>query len=166
EPCIIQQKLAAEGRYPVLRFEHVKGADLPVASNLFGSYEMLGLALGIAPGEPKHRILERFREREQNPLPTVTVPRDAAPVKQVSIGAGEVDLGKLPILHHAEKDSGKYITVGCLVVRDPDTGILNAGMYRHEVKGHDRLACMFNPTHHAGYIYRRYKELNRRMEAV
>ena len=52
-----------------------------------------------------------------------------------------------------------------VTTRDPDTGILNAGMYRHEVKGRDRLACMFNPTHHAGYIYRRYKELNRRMEA-
>jgi 2,5-furandicarboxylate decarboxylase 1 len=166
EPCVIQQKLAAEGRYPVLRFEKVKGSDLPLASNLFGSYELLGLALGVAPGEPKNMILQRFREREQNPLPTVTVGRDAAPVKQVVIGADDVDLGRFPILHHAERDSGKYITVGCLVVRDPDTGILNAGMYRHEVKGRNRLACMFNPTHHAGYIYRRYRELNRRMEAV
>ncbi len=166
EPCIIQQKLAAEGRYPALRFEKVKGSDLPVASNMFGSYELLGLALGVAPGEPKSKILERFREREAKPLPTVTVGRDAAPVKQVTIAADDVDLGKFPILHHAERDSGKYITVGCLVVRDPDTGILNAGMYRHEVKGKNALGCMFNPTHHAGYIYRRYKELGKRMEAV
>ncbi len=166
EPCVIQQKLATEGRFPVIRFERINGSELPLASNLFGSYELLGLALGVDPGVPKSAILQRFREREHNPLPTVTVASADAPVKQVVRQGAEVDLGALPIVQHAAKDSGKYITVGCLVVRDPDTGVLNAGMYRHEVKGPDRLACMFNPTHHAGYIYRRYKELNRRMEAV
>ena len=166
EPCVIQQKLAAEGRFPVIRFERVNGSKLPLATNLFGSYALLGLALGVDPGKPKGALLERFRERERKPLPTVTVPRESAPVKQVVIRDGAVDLGTLPIVHHAEKDSGKYITVGCLVVRDPDTGILNAGMYRHEVQGPDRIGCMFNPAHHAGYIYRRYKELGRPMQAV
>ena len=166
EPCVIQQKLAAEGRYPVIRCDHVNGSELPLATNLFGSYELLGLALGIDPGEPKSTILERFRTREANPLPTLEIAAAQAPVKQVVIQGDNVDLGKLPIVHHAEKDSGKYITVGCLVVRDPDTGILNTGMYRHEVQGKNRLACMFNPTHHAGYIYRRCKELGQKMEAV
>lgn len=166
EPCVVQQKLAAEGRYPAIRFDRVKGSELPLTTNLFGSYALLGLALGVDPGEPKHRILQRFRAREANPVPTRTVGRDDAPVKQVVMTGGDVDLGILPIVHHAEKDSGKYITVGCLVVRDPDTGVLNAGMYRHEVQGPNRLACMFNPAHHAGYIYRRYKELKKPMPAV
>ena len=56
--------------------------------------------------------------------------------------------------------------MGVLVVRDPETGILNAGMYRHEVQGRDKLGCMFNPAHHCGYIYRKYQELNKKMEAV
>ncbi len=166
EPSMIQQKLAAAGRYPVIRMENVNGSELPLATNMFGSYELLGLALGVDPGTPKSEILQRFRGRIANPLATVTVGRDAAPVKQIVHKDGDVDLTKLPIVHHAEGDSGKYISVGCLVVRDPDTGILNAGMYRHELKGRDRLGCMFNPAHHAGYIYRRCKELGQRMEAV
>lgn len=166
ETCVIQQKLAAEGRFPVIRFNRVNGSTMPLVSNLFGSYELLGLALGVDPGEPKSAILQRFRQREHDPLPTVTVSREAAPVKQVVIRGENVDLGALPIVHHAEKDSGKYITVGCLIVRDPDTGVINAGMYRHEVQGRNRLGCMFNPAHHAGYIYRRYKELGKKMEAV
>jgi 2,5-furandicarboxylate decarboxylase 1 len=166
EPCVIQQKLAADGRFPVIRCASVNGSDLPLVTNLFGSYELLGLALGVSPDEPKSAVLRRFRERTSAPLPTVTVPAADAPVKQVTITGNDIDLGRLPIVHHAEKDSGKYITAGCLVVRDPDSGVLNAGMYRHEIKGRDRLACMFNPAHHAGYIYRRCKELNRRMEAV
>jgi 2,5-furandicarboxylate decarboxylase 1 len=166
EPSMIQQKLAAAGRYPVIRMENVKGSELPLTTNMFGSYELLGLALGVDPGTPKSEILRRFRSRLANPRATVTVGRDQAPVKQVIHTGGAIDLGKLPIVHHAEKDSGKYISVGCLVVRDPDTGILNAGMYRHELQGPDRLGCMFNPAHHTGYIYRRCKELGKRMEAV
>ena len=166
EPSVIQQKLAAEGRFPVIRFENIDGASMPLATNLFGSYELLGLALGIDPGEPKSAILGRFRERVAKPLPTETVGRAEAPVKQVVWEGGDIDLGKLPIVHHAEKNAGKYISVGCLVLRDPDTGVLNAGMYRHEVKGPDRIACMFNPAHHGGYLYRRYKEIGRKMEAV
>jgi 2,5-furandicarboxylate decarboxylase 1 len=166
EPCVIQQKLAAEGRYPVIRCEKVNGSELPLLTNLFGNYDLLGLALGVAPDEPKSAILQRFIEREANPLPTKTIDRADAPVKQRVIMGDDIDLSKLPIIHHAEKDSGKYITVGVLVVRDPDTGVLNAGMYRHELQGRNLLGCMFNPAHHGGYIYRRYKELNKRMEAV
>ena len=70
EPSVIQQKLAAEGRYPIIRCDNIKGSDLPLVTNLFGSYELLGLALGVDPGKPKSEILQRFIEREQNPLPT------------------------------------------------------------------------------------------------
>ena len=166
ETCVIQQKLAAEGRFPVIRFNRIKGSDMALVANLFGSYELLGFALGVDPGGPKGAVLERFRQRQRTPLPTATVSRQDAPVKQVVITGGDVDLAALPIVHHAEKDSGKYITAGCLIVRDPDTGVINAGMYRHEVQGSNRLGCMFNPAHHAGYIYRRCKELGKKMEAV
>lgn len=166
EPCVIQQKLAAEGRYPLIRCENVNGSELPLLTNLFGNYDLLGLALGVDPDEPKSTILQRFIEREANPLPTKKIDPADAPVKQRVLLGDDIDLAKLPIVHHAEKDSGKYITVGVLVVRDPDSGVLNAGMYRHELQGKNLLGCMFNPAHHAGYIYRRYLELNKKMEAV
>ena len=166
EPCVIQQKLLAEGKTPVIRFENVNGSKLPLTSNLFGSYELLGLALGVDPGTPKSEILGRFRERVQKPRAPVEIARENAPVKQVVYKDGDIDLGKLPILQHAELDSGKYITVGCLVIRDPDSGVLNAGIYRHMVQGKDRIGAMFNPAHHSGYIYRRCKELGKKMEAV
>jgi len=166
EPCVIQQKLAAQGRFPVIRCDKINGSNLPLVTNLFGSYELLGLALGVDPGEPKAAILQRFIERENNPLPTESISPKDAPVKQRVITGSAVNLNELPIIHHAEKDSGKYITVGVLVVRDPDSGVLNAGMYRHEVQGKNLLGCMFNPAHHGGYIYRRYQELKQKMEAV
>ena len=164
EPCVIQQKLAAAGRYPVIQFDRVNGSSLPLVTNLFGSYELLGLALGIDPGEPKGKILETFRRRIEKPLPAKTISAAEAPVKEIIWN--DIDLSRLPVPKHAEKDSGKYFTIAFLVVRDPETGIINAGVYRHEIKGKDSFACMFNPSHNAGYIYRRYKELKRPMEAV
>jgi len=166
ETCVIQQKLAADGRYPVIRMDSIKGSELPLVTSALGSYELLGLALGVDPGEPKSAILHRFRERAAEPKEPVSIDAADAPVKQVVLKGDDIDLGRLPITHHAERDSGKYITVGVLVLRDPDSGVLNAGMYRHEVKGKDRLGCMFNPAHHAAYIYRRCAELKKRMEAV
>ncbi len=166
EPCVIQQKLAARDRYPVIRFENVNGSDIPLVTNMFGKYELLGLALGVEPDEPKSAILSTFRERIANPIDTVTVGRGDAPVKQVVIEGGDIDLSRIPVIRHAEKNSGKYISIGVLVVRDPETGVLNAGVYRHEIKGPQEIACMFNPAHHAGYIYRKYRELKRPMEAV
>jgi 2,5-furandicarboxylate decarboxylase 1 len=164
EPCVIQQKLAAAGRYPVLQFDRVAGSSMPLVTNLFGSYEMLGCALGIAPGEPKSRILDTFRRRIEKPIPVTEVSKTKAPVKEIVWN--DLDLSRLPIPKHAEKNGGKYFTIAFLIMRDPETGVLNAGVYRHEVKSNDSFACMFNPAHHAGYIYRRYQELKRPMEAV
>ena len=166
EPPVIQQKLAAQDRYPVIRFENVAGADMPLVTNLFGSYDLLGLALGVDPGEPRSAILSTFRERIAQPVDAVAVDRGDAPVKQTVIEGADIDLSRIPVVKHAEKNSGKYISIGVLVVRDPETGILNAGVYRHEIKGRNEIACMFNPAHHAGYIYRKYKELKKPMEAV
>ena len=77
-----------------------------------------------------------------------------------------MDLTKLPLIHHSEKDSGKYITCGVLLIRDPDSGVINTGMYRHELKTPNAIGCMFNPAHHAAHIYRRCAELKKRMEAI
>ena len=78
EPCVIQQKLLAEGKTPVVRFENVNGSELPLTTNLFGSYELLGLALGVDPGTPKSEILDRFRERVQKPRTPVEIAREDA----------------------------------------------------------------------------------------
>jgi 2,5-furandicarboxylate decarboxylase 1 len=166
EPCVIQQKLAADKKFPLIYCERMKGSKLPLITNLFGSYEMLGLALGIDPGKPKSDILNSFRDKLEHPVPVKEVAKKDAPVKEIILKGKDADLGKLPIVHHAEKDSAKYITPGCLISRDPDSGKINVGMYRHELQGKNLLGSMFNPAHHGAYIYRRYKELNKPMEAV
>ena len=160
---VIQQKLARLNRYPALYFERVKGFPNPVVSGLFGSYELLQAAIGA---ESRHVLASTFLEKSARSPGTVLVPPEQAPVKEVKYLGDEVDLTRLPIGQHAEGDSGKYITIGCLVCKDPDTGVTNIGVYRHELKGERRLGCMINPANDGAYVFRKHKERNLPMEVA
>ncbi len=87
-------------------------------------------------------------------------------MKEVIMRGKDVDLGILPINLHAPLNSGKYITIGQMICKDPLTGIPNVGVYRHEMKGKDRLGAMLVPTHHASYIARRHTEMGKPMEVA
>src|SRR4030042_1030732 len=91
EPCVIQQKLAANKRFPVIYCERMKGSRLPLLTNLFGSYELLGLALGIESGKPKNFILERYRDRIKNTTPVKEIGRERGFVKEIALRGDEVD---------------------------------------------------------------------------
>ena len=167
EVCIIQQKLADQGRFPVIYCPEIEGSKLPLVTDLFGSYEMFKLMLDIDPKvTDKNRIRQEFAKRQGNLRPTQMVSTSEAPVKEVILRDKEVDLGLLPIIKHALLSSGKYITIGFTISKDPDTGIPNAGVYRHELKGKDLLGCWINPGNNGAYIMRRCGELGKLMEVV
>ena len=164
---VVQHKLHKKDLDPVIYCPEVIGSKLPLVTNLFGSFELLGVALGMEPGRVERtEILHEYRKREADPKPTVAVSPEEAPVGEVVLQGKDADLDLLPIPHHAVLDSGKYITIGNMICRDPDTGIYNVGVYRHEIKGKYEMGCMVTPTHHATLIARRYAELGKEMEVV
>jgi UbiD family decarboxylase len=70
----------------------------------------------------------------------------------------EVDLRRLPILTHYEKDGGPYVTAGVGVARDPEYG-LNASYHRLQVLGKDRVAARILPRHLDEFIRRGRREV-------
>lgn len=133
---------------PALFFERVKGHRIPVVTNLFGSFRRLCLALGVNSLEELTQRLEDFIEIKQaegllgklkllpklwqakNVFPKLV---DKAPCQEIVLKGNEVDLYKLPILKCWPKDGGPYITLPCVITKDPETGIRNVGMYRMQV---------------------------------
>ena len=170
EVNVLQEKLAKEGRYPVIYCPQMKGSKLPLCTNLFGSYEMLGLALDIDPDTLKRlgkaEIQQEYMRRLNDPKPVQWVSTREAPVKDIIIKGGDVDLGILPIPKGSELDSGKYIGIGGCITKFPDTGILNMGVYRHEVKDRNKLGCYIGPTHHGAYVARQHADMGKTMEVV
>ena len=167
EPFVLQQKLLKEGRFPVIYCPEIEGSRLPLVTGLLGSYELLALAMDLDPKKlGKFEISKEFRKRAAGAQPVKAIPASHAPVKDVILTGKDVDLNLLPITQHHELDSGKYVAGGFLICKDPDTGIPNAGVYRHELKGKDQLGCGLAPAHNAGYIAARYAALGKPMEVA
>jgi len=127
---------------PALLFENIKGYQQGRCRRLFtgslASYGRVARMLGLPPqatlAEMVHHVRERFRQR----IKPVEV--RGGPVKEVVVRDG-IDLEELPVPRWHERDGGRYInTTGLVVTRDPDTGWLNAGIYRGMIVGPDRIA--------------------------
>ena len=71
----------------------------------------------------------------------------------------DIDIFKIPVPRWHEHDGGYYIGTGDMVImRDPDTGLINYGAYR--VQAHDRntATVMCSKGKHGDIIKRKYHE--------
>jgi 2,5-furandicarboxylate decarboxylase 1 len=84
------------------------------------------------------------------------VPGEEAPVKDIVLTGNEINLDALPLLTYHEKDAGSYITCCFEVMRDPDSGMRNAGIYRLMRQGRDELGIQISETAHGHYILRKH----------
>lgn len=131
---------------PALFFENVKGYDIPVVINLFGSPARMKLALNTddldALGDEMCRLLQpelpqSFFDKIKA-LPKLAQLSSFVP-KTVRSGAckevvvKEPDLARLPVLKCWPGDAGRFITLPLVFTKDPETGRRNVGMYRMQV---------------------------------
>jgi 4-hydroxy-3-polyprenylbenzoate decarboxylase len=135
---------------PALLFENIKGhPGHKVFINQFGSERRMALGLGVDNldeiAERIHGMLnmkapEGFLGKLKM-LPQLsdlasafpkTVSAKDAPCKEV-IRRENFDLNYFPILKCWPHDGGRFITLPCVITRDPRTGKRNVGMYRMQV---------------------------------
>ena len=144
---------------PALLFENVTGfPGAKVLMNQFGSERRMKLALDLGPDQSLDSIAGRIREliHPETPVtmmdklkllpklaevgnffPKVIAAKDAACKevihRTVEDGGQGIDLLKLPVLTTWPGDGGPFITLPCVVTRDPKSGKRNVGMYRMQV---------------------------------
>lgn len=125
-------------------FRKVRGHNVPVVANLFGSYRRYAMSVGVE--EPE--LWKAIQRAVANPVksPTTT----DAPCFEVVHNNPDI-LKILPLIQYHSFDAGPYITSGLLFMRDPDTGRRNVSFMRHMVKGPRKLG--FNPksVHNKAY---------------
>lgn len=129
----------ADGKY-ALKFVNT-GGSMPVVTSFGGSRALLAKAMGVEV----HQVAEHFAQAQENPMKCVLVDKSNAPVKEFV--TFDVDLSKLPIPIHHEKDSGAYITAALLIAKDPETGARNVSIHRLQVSGANRLGILILPRH-------------------
>jgi 2,5-furandicarboxylate decarboxylase 1 len=146
---------------PALLFENVK--EFPgwrVLGGLFATRTLVALGLGV----PQEQMLERYLTLEDKRIPPEIV--SSGPVKEIKWTGAQIDLGKLPIVTHASKDCGPYVTIGVQVGKDPDSGIRNLSIHRMLVLGKDKLSLWAPADHHLGRMILKAEEKSRGLEVA
>ena len=158
-PAVLEQ-LEAQKQYPAVLFNQVGDYRMPVVSNLFASRKRQAMALGV--GEKDLNTV--YRNRENNPLEPELI--SSGPVKEVVIKGDDVDMTTLPIVTHNKEDAGPYITAGAMVVKDPETGARNIGVYRHMLHGKKQIGIHLAEVSHSNLVYHKHSQQGRPMEVA
>lgn len=188
---------AALGGKAIL-FENVKGSDIPVAINTFGSYWRINQALGSTNLEA---LAARVQALVKPEMPTTLIEKmkklpeliklGSFPPKvvrsgicqQVVLEGDKADLTKLPMIQcwpldgnldsgqvfdledakTAPRGTGKYITLGGIYTRNPETGDRNVGMYRVQQFGPRKMAMHWHMHHDGARHFKLWQKRKERM---
>lgn len=143
-PRFEASRIAKKTKAPVL-FHDISGSK--VIMNLLGSRDELSSMLGV----PKEEIIRKLSE--VSPEGEVRIVSESPTLEVIE---NEVDLTKLPILTHFEKDGAPYITAGIVV--SEYGGTINASIHRLMLVGKDKLAARLVPPRHTYLLHKKAAE--------
>lgn len=158
----VLRKMQEKGMYPVTYFEKVMGTDIPVVVNLQANRESIALALDTTPEE----LSLEYAKRQDNLVDPVIVGEADAPVKQNKMIGSDVDLTKFPNITHCEFDGGPYISSAVSTMKHPETGITNMGIYRHQIKGPQKVGIDIGEYAHGAHICRASEAVKKHQEVA
>ena len=161
---------------PALLFENVKGSDLPVLINAYGTTQRMAMSLQAENlddiGEEISRLLQIAENVPNTLLGKVKLlpqlaelssffPRMVKSGSCQEVVSMEPDLDKLPILKCWPQDAGRFITLPQVYTRNPRTGKRNLGMYRLQVYDKNTTGMHWHMHHDGAANYRASKEMGR-----
>jgi len=98
---------------PVI-FNNIKESNFRVVGNVFCTKNVIASYFGVTPADLIPMLSKAISERSEPEIVS------NAPCQEVI--ESSIDLDKIPILLHCEKDGGNYISSAVVVTRDPDYG--------------------------------------------
>jgi UbiD family decarboxylase len=156
----ITEVAAGTPECPALLFDRIKGFPKGhrVFTNATTTPQRAALALGIDPSLKPLDALKAWMQRRQKLTPHRPVEVAKAPFMENSMRGKNVDLKKLPAPYWHRKDGGPFIGSGSIIImRDPDSGWINASIYRVQVHGKNRVTIQFDhPGRHGSIIAKKY----------
>ena len=118
--------------HPLVLFDEIDGyPGARIGVHSFDSYRRMQLIYGFPDGLRGKELTTWWRDRLDAYVPAPPVIVDDGPVLQNVLEDDAVDLYRFPAPVWHEHDGGPYLaTGGASVLRDPESGRLNAGCYR------------------------------------
>ncbi len=141
---IIRRQMYSNG--PAILFENIKGYEMPVLANAFGSMKRLEIGLEMTDfTEIGQRIVDMTKMdipsgflNKIKKLPELSKMAESfpkleknGPVTEITSSSASFD--DLPILKSWPNDAGRFITLGLVATSHPETGVRNLGVYRIQI---------------------------------
>jgi 4-hydroxy-3-polyprenylbenzoate decarboxylase len=167
---------------PALWFENVRGSDVPLFINAFGTEERICLSLEVdsldglagkvedlltlADDTPK-TLLDKLKVLPKLGEIARFFPKEVkdAPCQEV-VETRRPSLERFPIPKCWPKDGGRYITYPLVFTHDPETGKRNCGTYRMQVFDERTTALHMHLHKDAMRHFRKHGEQGRPMEVA
>jgi UbiD family decarboxylase len=147
----------AQDRRPALKFENIRGHDIPlVVGVLGGSRAIYGMAMEC----PVEQAQDRWAEATAHPIEPRLV--GEGPCQEEVYCDADVERVKLPVpVWTVGQDPGPYHTSPFVISKDPETGSQNVGTYRVQERSARRLGIMINPPRNMNHHIRKNDELGK-----
>ena len=144
---------------PALLFEKMKGYPdgYKLIANVLTSLPRVCLSLGLPVDLTRRQFVEEWRNRLKDFEPVPPEQVEDGPVLQNRQSGDDVDISQFPAPFWHTEDGGRFIGTGNIVImRDPDTGWVNAGTYRVQLHDAKTAGIMISPGKHGRIIREKY----------
>ena len=141
---ILRREMYSNGS--AILFENVKGYDIPVLGNAFGSMKRLEIGLEMTDfTEIGQRIADMTKMdipsgflNKIKKLPELSKMASSFPKAETrgpvtERTSSDASFDDLPILKSWPNDAGRFITLGLVATKHPETGVRNLGVYRMQI---------------------------------
>ena len=157
QPLALQDEVAGVMKAldggPALLFENAGGHEMTVLGNFLSGDENCRTALGL-DRDGMRSVMQRALDEPIEPVHT-----SGGPAQEIVLDAADIDLGRqLPVLRHTPDDSGRFITAGVILVRDPATGVHNASFHRLQLLGERHTGLKLDYGRHLRFACERAAE--------
>ncbi len=144
------------GTGPALLFNNIKDYNKAnsicrrVFAGSLSNYRRIAMMMGLSPGTHPRELVKLARTILTGSIPPKIV--DTGPVKDNIVKGKDVDLYKFPVPYWNRLDGGRYIlTYGGVVTKDPDTNVMNVGVYRGMIAAKNKIPILMWRAQHIGH---------------
>ena len=141
---------------PAVLFNNIKDYNKPrsrckkVFTGALANYRRIAMMMGLPPDTHPRELVKLGRTILSGAIAPKVV--KTGPCKDVIIKGDAVDLYEFPAPYWNRLDGGRYIqTYGACVTKDPETGIMNAGVYRGMIADKTHIPILMWRAQHIGH---------------
>ena len=141
---------------PSVLFNNIKDYNKPnsrckkVFTGALANYRRIAMMMGLPPDTHPRELVKLGRNILSGAIPPKIVP--TGPCKENIVKGDAVDLFEFPAPYWNRLDGGRYMqTYGGCVTKDPETGIMNVGVYRGMIADKTHMPILMWRAQHIGH---------------